>query len=76
MATEPMVAVLNAEPTARRNGAVFMYPTLSDYWALTKPEVNLLILITTFAGFYLAPAAGAGRFRIMLIMYTLQAHCS
>ena len=26
---------------------------LSDYWTLTKPEVNFLILITTFAGFYL-----------------------
>ena len=29
-------------------------PLLSDYWALTKPEVNFLILITTFVGFYLA----------------------
>ena len=30
-------------------------PTLlADYWALTKPEVNFLILITTFVGFYLA----------------------
>jgi protoheme IX farnesyltransferase len=27
---------------------------LSDYWALTKPEVNFLILITTVVGFYLA----------------------
>ena len=29
----------------------------SDYWALTKPEVNFLILITTFVGFYLASAS-------------------
>jgi heme o synthase len=29
---------------------------LSDYWALTKPEVNFLILITTFVGFYVASA--------------------
>jgi protoheme IX farnesyltransferase len=29
---------------------------LTDYWALTKPEVNFLILITTFVGFYLASA--------------------
>jgi heme o synthase len=28
--------------------------TLSDYWALTKPEVNFLILITAGVGFYLA----------------------
>jgi heme o synthase len=27
--------------------------TFSDYWALTKPEVNFLILITTGVGFYL-----------------------
>ena len=30
---------------------------LSDFWALTKPEVNFLILITTFVGFYLASAS-------------------
>src|SRR5580700_5045182 len=30
---------------------------LSDYWALTKPEVNFLILVTTFVGFYLASAS-------------------
>src|SRR5262245_43600846 len=30
---------------------------LSDFWALTKPDVNLLIAITTFAGYYLACAA-------------------
>jgi protoheme IX farnesyltransferase len=33
---------------------------LSDYWALTKPEVNFLILITTAAGFYLG-SINAGR---------------
>ena len=27
---------------------------LGDYYTLTKPEVNLLILMTTFAGYYLA----------------------
>lgn len=26
---------------------------VTDYWTLTKPEVNLLIVITTFAGFWL-----------------------
>jgi heme o synthase len=31
----------------------FWRSTLSDYWALTKPEVNFLILITTGVGFYL-----------------------
>jgi protoheme IX farnesyltransferase len=30
------------------------FTLLSDYWALTKPDVNFLILTTTFVGFYLA----------------------
>jgi heme o synthase len=43
---------------------------LSDYWALTKPEVNFLILITTFVGFYLASAA-EGRFSFAGLFNTL-----
>jgi protoheme IX farnesyltransferase len=42
----------------------------SDYWALTKPEVNFLILITTFAGFYLA-SAGNERFLFARLFHTL-----
>lgn len=42
---------------------------LADYWALTKPEVNFLILITTFAGFYLA--SPASQWRILLLFNTL-----
>ena len=56
MAPEPMVAALNAPVTSHPRLA----PTgvLSDYWALTKPEVNFLIVITTFAGFYLGCGVG------------------
>jgi protoheme IX farnesyltransferase len=43
---------------------------LSDYWALTKPEVNFLILITTFVGFYLASATD-GRFSFARLFNTL-----
>jgi heme o synthase len=43
---------------------------LSDYWALTKPEVNFLILIATFVGFYLASARG-GRFSFVALFNTL-----
>jgi heme O synthase-like polyprenyltransferase len=25
---------------------------VADYWALTKPEINFVIAIATFAGFY------------------------
>ena len=43
---------------------------LSDYWVLTKPEVNFLILITTFVGFYLASARD-GRFSFEGLFSTL-----
>jgi protoheme IX farnesyltransferase len=41
---------------------------LRDYYTLTKPEVNLLILMTTSAGYYLA---SRGPFRIMGLVNTL-----
>jgi len=52
MAAEPTIAVLHVASGARQVGRVRLFATISDYWALTKPEVNFLILITTFAGFY------------------------
>ena len=39
--------------SSRAQDGRFWGSTLSDYWALTKPEVNFLILITTAVGFYL-----------------------
>jgi heme o synthase len=44
---------------------------LSDYWALTKPEVNFLILITTFVGFYLASAREGRPFSFAGLFNTL-----
>jgi heme o synthase len=41
---------------------------LRDYYTLTKPEVNLLILMTTSAGYYLA---ARGPFRIVGLVNTL-----
>jgi len=45
-------------------------PLLSDYLALTKPEVNFLILITTFVGFYLASPSD-GMFSFACLFNTL-----
>ena len=73
MATEPTIALLNVAPVAQRSRAGRLLAGMSDYWALTKPEVNFLILITTFAGFYLAPSSGPGGFRILLVLHTLLA---
>src|ERR1700758_863150 len=58
MSGEPLITVVDTPVAANRRFTAFAM--LSDYWALTKPEVNFLILITTFAGFYLG-CADAGR---------------
>jgi protoheme IX farnesyltransferase len=43
----------------------------ADYWALTKPDVNLLILITTAAGFCLALPAHLVGFPTLLLVHTM-----
>src|SRR5246500_1762339 len=49
----------------------FTGSTLSDYWALTKPEVNFLILITTAVGFYLGCGSEARTFSFISLFNTL-----
>jgi protoheme IX farnesyltransferase len=44
---------------------------VSDLWALTKPEVNALIAVTTFAGFYLGYPGRSGNFPFWLLVHTL-----
>ena len=71
MAAEPTIAILNATGDPQAGVEVPQHDAVADYWALTKPEVNFLILITTFAGFYLAPAPETSGFRTLRIAYTL-----
>ncbi len=66
--SEPILAALDGAVVRRSHSGSRI---LADYWALTKPEVNFLILITTFAGFYLASAAGHGEFRASRVIHTL-----
>jgi protoheme IX farnesyltransferase len=71
-ATQHTIAALNPSlPPIRRSIRRSVSDVVADYWALTKPEVNFLILITTFAGFYLATPAGPGRFKTVLILHTV-----
>jgi protoheme IX farnesyltransferase len=72
MATEHTVAAIDLvaqHVSPRVRGRALR--VLGDYWALTKPEVNFLILVTTFAGFYLASKPGSNGFRILPAVYTL-----
>ncbi len=53
-----------ASPTTRQSFS----SKVRDYITLTKPEVNLLILMTTSAGYYLG---GRGAFRVAGLLHTL-----
>jgi protoheme IX farnesyltransferase len=44
---------------------------VSDYWELTKPEVNFLVVFTTAAGFWLATTAALPDFPWMSLIQTL-----
>jgi heme O synthase-like polyprenyltransferase len=46
---------------------------LRDYYTLTKPEVNLLILMTTSTGYYLGAQRGL---RVGRLFITLWERCS
>jgi heme o synthase len=69
MATDPIVTAVYQSSVQGRRFAGFAL--LSDYWALTKPEVNFLILITTFAGYYLGCASEGRHFSLPLLFSTL-----
>lgn len=69
MSGEPMVTSLRPSPAKGRRLAGLTL--LSDYWALTKPEVNFLILITSFAGFYLGCGKAGRPFSFPALFNTL-----
>jgi len=67
MATEATIGSLEVAPVERRR----LWQAFADYWVLTKPEVNLLIAITTLAGFSLALPNHAHPFPYLLLANTL-----
>jgi heme o synthase len=46
-------SALEIRPSARSSLVATLRAAVPDFWALTKPEVNFLIVVATFAGFYL-----------------------
>ena len=67
MAAESIaVAAARAIRRPRVHGAVWI-----DYWALTKPEVNLLIVITTAAAFCMARPRVFASLSLSLLLHTL-----
>lgn len=68
MASQPAVFSSELEDGSRLQAGATKF---GDYWSLTKPEVNLLILITTCAGFCLALPAPLKHFPVLLLINTL-----
>src|SRR5277367_756667 len=64
------IAAEQLAPSKAQDGR-FWGSTLSDYWALTKPEVNFLILITTGVGFYLGCGNQARPLSVLGLFNTL-----
>src|SRR6266404_7176692 len=64
IATRPRLALARGQAGAIRSAA-------ADYWALTKPEVNLLIAIATFTGFCVAVPGPLREFPWLRLVHTL-----
>lgn len=69
MATEPVLAAFELAVLQRAQSA--RSRVLSDYWELTKPEVNFLIAITTVAAFCLGSPKPLAHFPWFLLLNTL-----
>lgn len=69
MATESFVAVLDVPHVhGRRIGTS---SALLDYWELTKPEINVLIAVTTAGGFWMGTAVALPHFPWMPFLQSL-----
>jgi len=70
MATEPILAALDVTPVQRRHGLA-RSSVLSNYWSLTKPEVNFLIAVTAAAGYWMGTTASFAQFPWTSLFHTL-----
>ena len=68
MISQPATLPLRVQTLPRAGTSL---ATLADYWSLTKPEVNLLILITTLAGFCLGLPSPIQQVPVLLLINTL-----
>jgi protoheme IX farnesyltransferase len=70
MASEPILAALDV-PAVQSRRRLIRLGALSDYWSLTKPEINLLIAVTTGAGFWMGTTASLSHFPWTPLLHTL-----
>jgi protoheme IX farnesyltransferase len=69
--TSSRTSAVGLKAVARPTFLAAVCAATSDFWALTKPEVNFLILIATFTGFYLGYPSDLHPFPFALLLNAL-----
>jgi protoheme IX farnesyltransferase len=69
--TNSRTSALDPKAVAPQTFLASVWAVTPDFWTLTKPEVNFLILIATFTGFYLGCPRGLHPFPFALLLNTL-----
>jgi len=64
-------SALGFEAQARTNALAGVWRSALDFWTLTKPEVNFLIVMAAFTGFYLGAPVGLTPFPFGRLFRTL-----
>ena len=65
------IPALEIETAIRPSFLVTLRAAVPDFWTLTKPEVNFLIVIATFTGFYLGCPSNLHAFPFERLLNTL-----
>src|SRR5437868_6245528 len=69
--TSSSTSALGIKPVPRATFLATVCASAPDFWTLTKPEVNFLIVIATFAGFYLGCPTNLDSFPLARLFLTL-----
>jgi len=69
--TGSSTSALGMKPVPRATFLATVCASAPDFWTLTKPEVNFLIVIATFAGFYLGCPTNLDSFPFARLFHSL-----
>ena len=69
--TSSSTSALGMKPVPRATFLATVCASAPDFWTLTKPEVNFLIVIATFAGFYLGCPTNLDSFPFARLFHSL-----
>jgi len=69
--TSSSTSALGMKPVPRATFLATVCASATDFWTLTKPEVNFLIVIATFTGFYLGSPGNLAPFPFARLFHSL-----